>query len=156
MKLAFAFPFLFLLGACGQNTEPAVAEVPEEAGVNASLIRNPVASSAPADTARVARMEFEEPEYPFGEVEAGAIVTHAFSFTNTGSVPLLITDARSTCGCTVPSYPKEPVAPGGSGTVGVSFNTTHKYGRQRKPVTLTANTYPSMTTIYVDGTVLNE
>ncbi|THH42097.1 DUF1573 domain-containing protein [Neolewinella litorea] len=125
---------------------------------NASLIRNPVAdaSAAPADTSAVARMTFEENEFQFGEVKEGAIVRHTFRFTNTGRTPLLITDARSTCGCTVPSYPEQPIAPGASGTVEVVFNTAHKYGRQRKPVTLTANTYPSMTTIYVDGTVINE
>ncbi len=134
---------------------PLVAEV--ESG-NASLIRNPVADhqEPPADTADVARLTFDTPEYQFGSVPEGKIVRHAFSFTNTGSRPLLITDARSTCGCTIPEFPERPIPPGGTGKVTVEFNTTHKYGRQRKPVMLTANTFPAMTTIYVDGTVINE
>lgn len=143
--------------------ESAPASAPEndaataELGPNAALIRNPVdAGTGEVDTANVARMTFTETLYEFGEVDAGAIVKHDFTFTNDGNVPLLITAARSTCGCTVPSYPEGPVAPGESGTVSVSFDTKNKYGRQRKPVTLTANTYPARTTVYVDGTVINE
>ena len=146
---------LLFASACATDVEPCVVEEETPTASNADIIRNPVAVQEP-DSASAARMEFAETEYQFGEVDEGAVVRHTFAFTNTGEVPLLITDARSTCGCTVPSYPKEPVAPGDSGTVEVVFNTAHKNGRQRKPVTLTANTYPSMTTIYVDGTVINE
>lgn len=149
--------FLFLLlGSCAGNSETSTEEMPEKATSNAALIRNPVAAPVPEDTSRVARMEFREPEYRFGSVRAGAMVNHEFTFTNTGELPLLITDARSTCGCTVPNYPKEPIAPGEQGTITVSFNTTHKVGLQRKPIMLTANTYPSMTTVYVEGTVETE
>lgn len=156
----YFFITLILVGqlSCAEAPEPAVPEVAGPESTNASLIRNPVASpdAAPQDSNQVARMVFEEPEYQFGEVREGTVVRHTFRFRNAGRQPLLITDARSTCGCTVPSYPEQPIAPGATGEVEVVFNTTHKYGRQRKPVTLTANTYPSLTTIYVDGTVINE
>lgn len=154
-KLIYLWCLLIVASACAADPDPsATREEPRAAG-NADIIRNPVAVQEP-DSAAAARMEFTETEYRFGEVEEGAVVRHTFAFTNSGDVPLLITDARSTCGCTVPSYPKEPIAPGASGSVEVVFNTAHKYGRQRKPVTLTANTYPSMTTIYLDGTVIND
>ncbi len=152
--LAFILPILILPG-CAEEAEPVVSDQAITPAGNAAIIRNPVAESV-QDSVDAATMEFVETEYLFGEVDEGTVIRHTFDFTNTGKVPLLITDARSTCGCTVPSYPKEPVAPGQSGTVEVVFNTAHKYGRQRKPVTLTANTYPSMTTVYVDGTVINE
>ncbi|WP_116105677.1 DUF1573 domain-containing protein [Lewinella sp. IMCC34191] len=141
--------------ACAEDPKSFPDAPSDTEGANAAIIRSPLAEPVP-DSAAAAVMEFAETEYRFGEVEEGAIIRHTFEFTNTGSAPLLITDARSTCGCTVPSYPDKPVAPGETGSVEVVFNTTHKYGRQRKPVTLTANTYPSMTTIYVDGTVLND
>ncbi len=156
MKLATLILLCLLLGACAEDGEAATAHGLEATTGNADLIRNPVAAPVPEDTNRVARMEFDHSEYAFGTVRAGALVDHQFTFTNTGAVPLLITDARSTCGCTVPSYPKEPVAPGEQGVVSVRFNTAHKTGRQRKPITLTANTYPSMTTLYVDGHVETE
>ncbi|MEL7161575.1 MAG: DUF1573 domain-containing protein, partial [Bacteroidota bacterium] len=54
------------------------------------------------------------------------------------------------------SYPEEPIPPGDGGTISVVFDTKNKHGRQRKPVTITANTYPAMSTIYVDGHVINE
>jgi len=98
-------------------------------------------------------MAFTEPIYEFGSVSQGEVVKHEFTFTNTGTQPLLITDARSTCGCTVPSYPKQPVAPGEEAVISVAFDTKNKSGRQSKPVTITANTYPATTTIYVAGTV---
>lgn len=147
-----------LLFSC--SSEPASApgySTPEELGPNAAIIRSPVDGNAEeADTSTAATMTFEEIEHLFGEVKEGTIVKHDFPFVNTGKVPLLITKARSTCGCTVPSYPDEPIAPGESGIISVAFDTKNKYGRQRKPVTIVANTYPAFTTIYVDGTVLNE
>ncbi len=145
--------------------ESAPASAPEEdaltsteLGPNAALIRNPVDQGADqVDTVNVARFAFAAPtEHQFGEVKEGTIVKNDFTFTNTGTVPLLITDARSTCGCTVGDYPKEPVAPGEASVVSVTFDTNHKYGRQRKAVSLTANTYPARTILYMDGTVINE
>lgn len=144
----------------GCSSEPASApgyEAPEELGPNAAIIRSPVAESAEEpDTVTTARIEFELIEHAFGEVKEGAVIKHDFAFVNTGKTPLLITKARSTCGCTVPDYPEEPIAPGEGGIVSVAFDTKNKYGRQRKPVTIIANTYPAMTTIYMDGTVINE
>lgn len=143
--------------------EPAPASAPEneeatELGPNAALIRNPVdGGTETIDTVNVARLTFDEgAEFKFGSVQEGTVVKHDFTFTNTGGVPLLITNARSTCGCTVPSYPEEPIAPGDKGVISVSFDTKNKYGRQRKPVSIIANTYPSSTVVYVDGEVINE
>lgn len=143
------------------DTAPATAPEftePENLGPNASIIRSPVdGNAAGVDTASVANMQFTGGnEYRFGEVDEGEVVRHDFEFTNTGSKPLLITNARSTCGCTVPDYPEAPIAPGDKGVITVAFDTKNKYGRQRKPVTITANTYPATTVIYVDGTVINE
>lgn len=156
-SLLLLLPALLWIACAG---DPAMSAEPEAPAIdgNAAIVRNPIAEpeATAADSAAAASLTFEETEFLFGDVREGTVVRHEFTFTNTGRAPLLITDARSTCGCTVPSYPKEPVAPGESGTVEVAFNTAHKYGRQRKPVTLTANTYPSMTTIYVDGTVIND
>ena len=148
--------FLLCLPACAPDA-PAPAEEVQE-GTNASIIRNPVADGgrATVDPDAAAAMTFGTATYDFGSVRAGSVVRYEFEFTNTGKQPLLITDARSTCGCTVPSYPEAPVPPGESATVTVEFNTTNKRGRQRKPITLTTNTYPATTTLYVEGTVEND
>lgn len=154
LRLLPLFVFTLLLGC---DTAPASApenDALEELGPNASLIRSPVdAGDGSVDTSAVARMNFAEPTFEFGSVSQGEVVKHEFVFTNTGALPLLITDARSTCGCTVPSYPQQPVAPGEEAVINVAFDTKNKSGRQSKPVTITANTYPATTTIYVVGTV---
>lgn len=131
---------------------------PTELGPNAAMIRNPVDGGAEAiDTINVAKLTFEAgTDYQFGSVKEGEVVQHDFAFTNTGTVPLLISKAKSTCGCTVPSYPEQPVAPGEQGMISVRFDTKNKYGRQRKAVSITANTYPATSVVYVDGEVINE
>ena len=111
------------------------------------------AAAVPADTVNVAKMTFTEEVFDYGTIKEGEAVEHTFKFTNTGVAPLIIEGAKSTCGCTVPQFPKEPIAPGESGEIAVKFNSKNKSGRQRKPVNITANTYPKLTTVYIDGTV---
>ena len=99
-------------------------------------------------------LEFTEFSYLFGKVESGKVIDHSLSFTNTGSVPLLIGNASSSCGCTVPEWPQAPIPPGGKGAIRVRFDTQGKTGEQRKPVFITANTYPANTTLYLIGEVI--
>ena len=105
------------------------------------------------DTPVDAKMEFEETEWNFGEIIQGESVDYAFKFTNTGSEPLIISNAKGSCGCTVPVWPREPVAPGESGVVDVKFNSTGKKGKQSKKVTLTTNMIPSQMILTVNGLV---
>lgn len=150
---------LLLLSACsGQNgapaTEKSIQEIRSEGPIrNADIIRNPVSANDPIDTVNVAKITFDEKAYEFGEVAEGEVVEHTFSFTNTGKAPLIIQGARSTCGCTVPSWPEGPIAPGETGSLHVRFDTKNKKSRQVKPVTVTANTYPATTQVYLRGFV---
>lgn len=85
-------------------------------------------------------MTFDETEYDFGNIPKGEAVEHVFSFTNTGKAPLVITNASSSCGCTVPTYPKnETIAPGEKGELTVKYNGSGK-GQVTKTVTVSANT----------------
>ncbi|GAB2778458.1 DUF1573 domain-containing protein [Salinimicrobium soli] len=84
-------------------------------------------------------MTFEETEYDFGTIEQGTPQEHTFTFTNTGKAPLVITNASSSCGCTVPTYTKEPVAPGETGELLVKFNGSGQ-NQVTKTVNITANT----------------
>ncbi len=85
-------------------------------------------------------MTFKESTYDFGDIIIGDVVEHTFKFTNTGDTDLLITNAKASCGCTVPSYSKTPIVPGGSGEIKVKFNSTGKSKQQTKTITITANT----------------
>lgn len=140
--------------ADGSGAKKAIEEIKQEGPVsNSDIVRNPVSASRPEDTVNVARIVFDEDTYDFGQVKAGEKVSHIFKFTNTGKMPLLITSARSTCGCTVPEWPKEAIAPGEKGELKVVFNSEGKSGRQSKPVTILANTYPATTRVFLNGEV---
>ena len=92
---------------------------------------------------------FEETEFDFGDLKQGDEVKHIFKFKNTGKSNLIIETATAPCGCTVPSWPKEPIAAGESGEIEVKFNSTGKEGVQNKVVTVTANTVPNTTTVKI-------
>ncbi len=143
---------LFCAGCQEDNSADEVETIPAQGKIS-EIIRNPVSAEGEVDTVNVAKMTFEDPDYEFGEVREGQIVRHIFKFTNTGKVPLVIFNAKSTCGCTVPSWPKDPIEPGKQGEILVEFNTSGKTGFQEKPVTITANTYPSTTRVYLRGLV---
>lgn len=85
------------------------------------------------------KIEFEETLYNFGKVTQGDTVEHTFKFQNIGSAPLKILSARGSCGCTVPKYSRDPVAPGDSGEVFVRFRSAGKRNMQNKTVTLITN-----------------
>lgn len=143
-----------MFNACKNSDADEVVEVRvPKSGSVAEIIKNPASASVPLDTTRLAKMTFEEISYNFGSVIEGVHVSHFYKFKNTGNVPLVINDARSTCGCTVAEYPKIPIAPGDTASIKVVFNTQNKLNEQRKPVTLTANTFPAENKIYLTGIV---
>jgi len=85
-------------------------------------------------------LDFDKKTHDFGTIDEGDVVEHTFTFTNNGKAPLVITNARGSCGCTVPTWTKKPVAPGESGEMLVKFNSRGKRNQQNKTVTVTANT----------------
>ena len=85
------------------------------------------------------KIEFKEETINYGEVEKGKDDgIRVFEFTNTGDAPLIIKNAKSSCGCTVPEWPKEPIAPGAKGTIRVKYDT-NRPGPINKSVTITSN-----------------
>ena len=100
---------------------------------------------------------FEESSYDFGEVMEGEKVVHIYKFKNTGKEPLVISNAKGSCGCTVPDWPREPIAVGASGEIRVQFDSKGKGkvggGPQAKKVTITANTDPANTFLDIKGVV---
>lgn len=95
-----------------------------------------------------------ETAFDFDTIHSGEVVQHNFRFKNTGSKPLVIQSATSTCGCTVPSFPTKPVPPGQEGNLKVVFNSAGKSGRQVKPIFITANTMPSHFQLKITSEVL--
>jgi len=84
------------------------------------------------------KMQFESLEMDYGTIDQGSEPLRVFKFTNTGAAPLVITNAKGSCGCTVPSYPKTPIMPGEESAIEVRYDT-NRVGPFTKRVTLTTN-----------------
>lgn len=100
-----------------------------------------------------AQIEFEKLEHDYGTIDQGANGTTEFRFTNTGTEPLIISNAKGSCGCTVPEWPKEPIAPGASAAIKVKYDTK-RVGPISKTVTITSNAVDNATALLkIKGTV---
>ena len=98
------------------------------------------------------QMKFETPVIDYGTIEHKADGQREFVFTNTGDAPLIISNARGSCGCTVPTWPKEPIAPGATGKIGVKYDTK-RIGKFTKTITLTTNTTQKNKILTIKGEV---
>ena len=101
-----------------------------------------------------AKIEFEKEVHDYGTIKNGADGTCTFDFKNTGNQPLIISNAKGSCGCTVPSWPKEPINPGQTATITVKYDTK-RTGAINKSVTITSNAVNEPTkVIRIKGNVL--
>lgn len=100
-----------------------------------------------------AAITFSKTEHDFGVINEGDIVETTFSFKNTGKSELIITNAVGSCGCTVPEWPKEPIAAGENGLIKVKFNSQGKPNKQSKTITLTTNTANGKETVLIKAEV---
>lgn len=100
----------------------------------------------------VAKYAFETEVLDYGKVDYASDGTREFKFTNVGKEPLIISNAKGSCGCTVPSAPKEPIMPGEEGVIKVKYDTKRP-GSFTKRVTLTSNAETSTKVLTIKGVV---
>ena len=131
MKRIFLLATVALVASCGHSGTDAAGRI-QQSNLEAAEKLAEQATQFP-------QIKFEETTHDFGEIKQNVEVQTLFQFKNTGKVPLVITNASSSCGCTVPEYPKEAIAPGESGAVKVVYNGSGK-DAITKTVTLTTNT----------------
>jgi hypothetical protein len=107
------------------------------------------AAAAPqkASSLKPENMVFSTESHDFGTVAEGPAANYEFEFKNTGKEPLLIETVHASCGCTTPSYSKEPIAPGKSGVIKASYNTVGRPGAFTKSITVTSNAGTKVLTI---------
>jgi hypothetical protein len=174
MRLFICICLSCVLMSCGSNEAPKTdssSDVPTQSKPihdSVSAIKNtvpnpeapnvktvPNSTSAPDEPSRNgAVMHFEESlTFDFGTVKAGELVKHNFEFTNTGQKPLIISDAKASCGCTVPAWADFPIAPNGGSSIGVTFDTAHKLGVQTSSVVVTTNANPRTYKLVMKGIV---
>jgi hypothetical protein len=95
-------------------------------------------------------------EVDLGTIKEGETITHTFEFTNTGNALLQINYCSASCGCTIPSWPKEPIPVGGKGAITVEFNSKNKEGKLFKNVTIHSNTIPETTNVGFNVEVIKQ
>jgi hypothetical protein len=144
--------------AAGCKKEVPVSGALEEkkftpTGSLGDLVYNPLRADGSLDSSYLPILTLKDTLFDFGTIFEGDVVTKEFSFTNTGTAPLLILKATSTCGCTVPEWPKTPVLPDSTASITVKFNSLHKPGHQTKEVTIFANTFPNQHHVTIKGKV---
>lgn len=101
-------------------------------------------------------ISFASLDHDFGSIDQGSTNNYVFTFTNTGNEPLIITNAKGTCGCTVPRWPKEPIAPGETGELEIIYKPGKQKNSQTKSITVTANTEPEKTILKIKANVIVE
>ncbi len=103
---------------------------------------------------KVAKIEFKTDVIDYGTIEKGADGVRVFEFTNTGDAPLIISNVKSTCGCTVPKKPKDPIMPGMTGEISVKYDT-NRVNPIRKTITVTSNAETPTVALKIKGLVVD-
>lgn len=120
---------LGVMVSCKESQESKITE----ADIQALEVQKALVGKLP-------KIELDKTSHDFGTINEGEVVETEFIVKNNGESDLIIADAKGSCGCTVPVWPKEPIAPGASAPIKVSFDSNGKPGKQSKTVTLTTNT----------------
>jgi len=103
---------------------------------------------------KVAKIEFKDTTIDYGTIEKGADGVRTFEFTNTGDAPLIISDVKSSCGCTIPSKPKDPIMPGNTGEIKVKYDT-NRVNPIRKTITVMSNADTPTVALKIKGLVID-
>ncbi|WP_338732940.1 DUF1573 domain-containing protein [Mangrovimonas cancribranchiae] len=103
---------------------------------------------------KVAKIEFKTDVIDYGTIEKGADGVRVFEFTNTGNAPLVISNVKSSCGCTVPEKPKGPILPGKTGEIKVKYDT-NRVMPIRKTITVTSNADTPTVALKIKGEVID-
>ncbi len=145
----------FFFASCNSGEGDGTTPATDSTAVSTDAVNNPnTAVTDPAvPTGPTTSVKFDEMEVNWGKIKEGDKKSHTFVFTNTGTNDLIISNAKGSCGCTVPYYPTEPIPPGGKGEIKVEFDSKGKSGVQSKQVTITANTDPSTTVLNITSEV---
>jgi hypothetical protein len=126
----------------------------DEKTITTDLVNSPLTANSNAEKVLTPNIEMLETSYNFGEIQQGESVTHDFILKNTGDADLLVSAAKGSCGCTVPEWPKTPIAKGEEAAIKVTFNSAGRSGKQNKTVTLVTNAIPNTKVLTINGNVI--
>ncbi|MEW6469417.1 MAG: DUF1573 domain-containing protein [Bacteroidota bacterium] len=143
LSAALLFSLAVLAGCSGQKNG--------DDKISTDVINIPSDSNSQGD---LPVMTFAETEHDFGTITEGEKVSYVFQFRNTGKSDLVISSAQGSCGCTVPEYPKRPIAPGETDKITVTFDSNGKPGMNHKDITVVTNCQPNTQMLKITANVI--
>lgn len=147
MKYLFTMLLATLLYGCNETAKDKSIEVTAtQTDSGTTKIEGDTSKKSLATTT----IAFAETAHDFGIIKEGEIVEYDFKFTNTGTHPLVISDAKASCGCTIPEWTKDPVLPNEAGKLKIKYNSSGKDGKIHKTVSVFANTTPELSTLDIN------
>jgi hypothetical protein len=146
--LTFTIATIILICATSCGSRSNSTDLP------AGVVTNPNTAGGIADKDALPVISFEKDFHDFGKLISGEQVTYSFKFKNTGKSLLIISNVSTSCGCTVSSFPKQPIKPGEGATIDVSFDSEGRHGMQTKSITVFTNTQPPTTTLRIQSLVV--
>lgn len=150
MKFKLTYSLLYLLIVCAScNNMSENLDKKKTNSINSNLDNNKNKKAT-----KLTKICFNEDVYDFGNIKEGDSVNKVFTFKNEGGYDLTIEEASSFCGCTVPSWSKEKIAPGDNGEIDVHFHKSGDLGKQDRIIIIKANTEPKYTTISIKANIL--
>ena len=154
MKSLFLFvaSCFFALGAFAQNAKPKPAVTPAPA--TPAPTTTPASDNAVIQENGTPQITFETEKHDFGRIDKGTIAKYRFKFTNTGTADLVVSNVHASCGCTTPSWSKDPVKPGESGYIEAAYNSNAGHGPFAKTVTVTTNIANKVVVLTISGEVI--
>jgi hypothetical protein len=138
----FVCAAMVLSGSAFAQTKPAGPAVPA------------TAPAKPAPNPNAPKLTFVEQSYDFGTVVEGPQITHDFKIKNEGKEPLILSNVHASCGCTVPTWPKEPILPGKESVISATYNTSGRPGHFNKTITIESNADGGKKVVTISGDVI--
>ncbi|MHB8261035.1 MAG: DUF1573 domain-containing protein [Bacteroidia bacterium] len=145
-KLLVALSLLTFSSCSNKNEKDSV--------INGEIVDFSETANGKVDKDKLPVIKFAEGTYDFGKIIQGEKVSHKFSFTNEGKSSLIITSAKASCGCTIAEPTKDPIPPGGTGTIDVVFDSNGKSGMITKSISVLTNCEPNTVFITITGNVI--
>jgi len=125
-----------------------------EGKLPADIVNNPISADGSGDINSLPKFKFVTTEHDFGKLIDGVKVSFKFKFKNVGGSDLIISYVKTSCGCTASDYSKDPVPPGGTGTIELTFDSSHQPGMNYKSATVMANTQPNIVELKIRAEVV--
>ena len=147
MKRMFLFASAIALFSFTSVAQKAATVEPNPAAKQQPAASKPVNPNAP-------KIKFVDESYDFGTVVEGPQVTHDFKFKNEGKEPLILSNVHASCGCTVPTWPKEPILPGKESVISATYNTSGRPGAFTKTITVESNSGEASKVVTIRGEVI--